>query len=200
MSEKIWYKDLQGYFLNLQNVIHFIPTPNSSLEAQLNDSFRFSIYFGVVVSILKNDLRALFFPIAVGFITWVIYTYDESTRAQKKVLLEKLNVEENPRRPGEICFKPTEQNPFMNVLISDYKDFPNRPPACNLYTGNVRKEVKKLTTMPQNVENVFSRQPIDLIFHTNPVTSIPNDQGEFANWLYKRPNIKEEGVLNMSWR
>jgi hypothetical protein len=200
MSEKIWYKDLQGYLFNINNITHFIPTPNSSLVAQLNDAFRFSIYFGVIVTILKNDMRAFFFPIIVGSLTWVISSYDESTKKQKNILLEKLNVEENPRRPGDICYKPTSQNPFMNVLISDYKDFPNRPPACNLNTGNVRKEVRKLTTMPQNVDHAFDRQPIDLIFNTNPATSIPNNQGDFADWLYRRPNIKEQGVLNMSWR
>jgi hypothetical protein len=77
-----------------------------------------------------------------------------------------------------------------NVLLSDYIDKPNRPPACDYST--VRKEVKyylddtipydagrSRSAMPEFQRNAAARQ-----FVSTSASTIPGDQTGFAEWCY----------------
>jgi hypothetical protein len=200
--EQIWFKDPLGYIMDMDSILDFIPDGKSSIEAQMNDAFRFSLYFGIVIAILRSDIRALFFPAFVAFFTIFIYNHELQNKQSKSKLLEKLNVDQNSKTK-EMCLKPTQENPFMNVLISDYKDFPNRPQACKATQRVARQDIKKFVndTVPKNVEAVYDRTLSDVQFHTMPSTTIPNQQSEFANWLYNPgQTVKESGVLSFDWR
>ena len=88
------------------------------------------------------------------------------------------------------CQVPTKENPLGNVMLTDYVDDPDRPPAC--YYPTVEREVK------ENLDNTVefyvnrSRGPAPSVqrrafarqFISAPVTSIPGDQTAFAEWLY----------------
>jgi hypothetical protein len=88
------------------------------------------------------------------------------------------------------CQMPTADNPLGNVLLTDYVDNPDRPPAC--YYPTVQKEVaenldntvqysmgKIRGPSPETQRKAFARQ-----FISAPVTSIPGDQTAFAEWCY----------------
>ncbi len=82
---------------------------------------------------------------------------------------------------------PTGANPFMNVLLTEIGDNPNRPPAQN-------GEFMKRQFSNQFQERLYG-DPSDVFQHTqnqrvwvvNPSTSIPNDRESLQNWLYRVP-------------
>jgi len=84
---------------------------------------------------------------------------------------------------------PTAANPFMNVLLTEIGDNPYRSPAANVQGEVVKEELDSY------FQTMFARDPGDVFNHTQnqrnwvamPNTTIPNDQGAFANWLYRVP-------------
>jgi hypothetical protein len=200
-TEKIWYKDPVNFISDPNKLLSFIPKQNSTITEQLNDAFRFSIYFGVIVTIMRQDLRALFFILFTACLTYFIYSYEENQRVSRAELFNTLNMKQD--KQGVPCTLPSKSNPFMNVLLSDYEKFPNRPSACKITNKPVKDKINTFLTetIPRDVEDVFSKSPIDLQFHTVPSTTIPNNQGDFAKWLYgKGQSFKEKGVLSYDWR
>ena len=98
------------------------------------------------------------------------------------------------QRYEESCQRPTFDNPMGNVLLSDYRDQPNRPPACDY--SSVRQKVKGFlddtipydsgrsrSAMPEFQRNAAARQ-----FVTTSATTIPGDQTGFAEWCYGKKN------------
>jgi len=84
---------------------------------------------------------------------------------------------------------PTPANPFMNVLLTEIGDNPQRNPA-----KNVDQRATK-TALDSYFQTMFANDPGDVFNHTQsqrnwvtmPSTTIPNDQSAFANWLYRVP-------------
>lgn len=87
----------------------------------------------------------------------------------------------------ETCTKPTKDNPFMNYMISDYKDEPNKLKACT----NVEKEIDDNFNhnLYKDIDDLFEKKNSQRQFYTMPNTQNPNDQKAFAEWLYKIPEI-----------
>ena len=49
------------------------------------------------------------------------------------------------------------------------------------------------TDLYRDSTDLFDTKNAQRIWYTTPVTSIPNDQESFANWLYKTPPTCKEG-------
>ena len=92
------------------------------------------------------------------------------------------------------CQMPTQDNPMANVLITDFSDAPNRLEAC--YYASVKPFTKNYSSGTIPLDSGRSRSPlpkymrngIERQFVSNPVTKIPGDQTEFAEWLYGPKN------------
>ena len=92
------------------------------------------------------------------------------------------------------CRKPTADNPFANIVFADYLDAGNIPEPCNVDNKDIQKSMDQLynSSIYRNIEDVFERENSQRIFYTVPITTVPNKQTEFANWLYKTgPTCKE---------
>jgi hypothetical protein len=94
--------------------------------------------------------------------------------------------------------EPTIDNPYMNVLLTDYTENPNREALSklNAYPNErLQKDIddKFNYNLYRDVEDIFDRMSSQRQFYTMPVTTIPNEQGKFANWLYKTPPTCKEG-------
>jgi hypothetical protein len=154
-----------------------------SLAEQLNAALRFAIFFSLIVLVVRHDIRTVFFAVFCAFLTIVIYKYDERENKDKKSLLEKMSIKDD-KFAGH-CTLPTKNNPFMNVNLTDYKDFPNRPPACNISNPKVKKQIEStFGNVYKDVNDIFGKNASDRQFFTMPSTTIPNDQKAFAEWLY----------------
>jgi hypothetical protein len=115
--------------------------------------------------------------------------YDLDSKINNK---KKLNYEFNENYNKNKCRKPTADNPYMNIVFSDYLDASNVPEPCN--SDQSKDDAKYLynSTVYRNIEDVFERQNSQRLFYTLPITTIPNKQNEFADWLYKTgPQCKE---------
>ena len=194
MNEKIWYEDIPFFLSNYSKYAEFIPEKRLNLTEQLNALMRFSIYFAIIHFIVKREIYIVFLVLFMGILTYVINNNYTKTEEVKETLLNKLNIDEE----GE-CYKPTKNNPFMNVLFTDYKDFPNRPKACDLSNTSVNENVTKLFEegTVRATDDIFNRSGSDRQFFSNPSTTIPNDITSFTKWCYKIPKtLKEEGLEN----
>ena len=194
MSE-IWFRD-PSVLYDKEQLLQFIPDQSMSFPEQINAIMRFAIYFTVIVFFVKHDVRILYFPVFVGCITWLVYTVEEKREKDKMDVMERLAINQNPNNK-RFCTKPTRNNPFMNVLMNEYKEFPSRPEACNVESGRTKRMMKTQfdTHAIRDVDDVFEKKSSDRQFYTVASTTIPNNQVEFANWLYALPpTCKENNV------
>ena len=93
--------------------------------------------------------------------------------------------------------QPSARNPFMNVLIDEYKYKPKRAKAASVMDPSIQVTLDDFfrTEFARDPTDVFGRNQSQREFITMPSTSIPNDQESYQNWLYKIPGktCKEGG-------
>jgi hypothetical protein len=92
---------------------------------------------------------------------------------------------------------PSARNPFMNVLLDEYKYNPERPQAASVGNSAVKQTLDDYFRVQwfSDPTDVFGRNQSQRQFVTQPSTSIPNDRDSYQNWLYKIPGktCKEGG-------
>lgn len=190
MSEKIWYDDLLG-FLGPDNYYLIVPLQSMSIEEKLNASIRFFLYISIILAIITKDSRYLFFAIVAGLISIGIYEFEKKKVKTAEKFLEKkqLDIVDNT-----LCARSTIENPFMNVLMSDYTQNPQRPGACGTMTDKVQKTIDKNfhARLFRDVNDIYGKNASEREFYTMPNTTIPNNREGFTDWLFGRgPSCKE---------
>ncbi len=197
--ERIWFKDLTSLFTK-DNYDKFFPSKDMTFAEQLNTLMRLSIYFSIVIFVLKTDANIFMIPLFVGVFTFIIYTVDTKNKINEKLFLEDQSIKKDAKTK-ELCQKPSENNPFMNVLVSDYVNNPKRKKACDIRKSNVSKQVNEYfdKNLYRSVSDIFNKEASDRQWITNPVTTIPNDQVEFARWCYESKPTCKEGNGNMCY-
>ena len=92
---------------------------------------------------------------------------------------------------------PTSRNPFMNLLVDEYKYNPQRPEAAPVDHSTVKQTMDDFFRVQwfSDPTDVFGKNQGQRQFVTQPSTTVPNDQGTFADWLYRIPGktCKEGG-------
>jgi hypothetical protein len=92
---------------------------------------------------------------------------------------------------------PTARNLFMNVLLDEIKYNPGRPEAAPVDNPLVKQTLDDYFRVQwfSDPTDVFGKNQSQRQFVTQPSTTVPNDQGAFADWLYKIPGktCKEGG-------
>jgi hypothetical protein len=102
-------------------------------------------------------------------------------------------------------------NPFSNVLLTDYDYNPNKKPAAPSYNDSVQQDIlgqaKQLVSdmhpdQPDISDKLFSGIGDRLEFEqsmrqfiSNPSTTIPNDQTAFAQYCFGNAISAKEGNL-----
>lgn len=185
INKEIWYYNPIYYLTDKNILMEFLPDNSMNIERQLNACLRFSIYFAIILFIIKRDVRIFFLPIFVGGFTYIFYTMENNNKVDKNQIIEKLNFNKN-KNVDKYCVKPSKDNPFMNINYTDYKNFPNKPSACMSFEKGVEKEIDINFNKDYNrpVDDVFEKEGGYRQFYTTPSTTIPNDQDTFAKWLY----------------
>ncbi|AYV80227.1 MAG: hypothetical protein Gaeavirus18_4 [Gaeavirus sp.] len=109
----------------------------------------------------------------------------------------KIPYEQDVFYTDDNCRKPTADNPFANIVFTDYLDAGNLAEPCNVDARDTQINMQNLynSTIYRNIEDVFERENSQRTFYTVPITTVPNRQTEFANWLYKTgPTCKEDSA------
>ena len=93
--------------------------------------------------------------------------------------------------------RPTASNPFMNVLINEIKYNPTKPAAQDISNPIVSGMLDDAfrVQFTSDPTDVFGKTQSQRQFVAMPSTTVPNDQGSFADWLYRIPGktCKEGG-------
>jgi len=186
--------------------------------AALNSFTRFGIYLGVLFALVRVEVSWLLVGVMFAIFAAGSWKYmehvgsiHEGFRAQgidrvfatEAPILDPRDVI-NEYVPDVIGSQPdrthpTPANPFMNVLVTEIGDNPYRSPAASVLTENVKEELDTY------FQTMFAADPGDVFNHTQnqrnwvamPSTTVPNDQGSFADWLYRVPGqtYKEGNLL-----
>ena len=178
----------------------------------LNSLTRFGLYLGVVLALVCRSEAYL--GVALGIAVLAVAAYYGMKRSgtlregfENSVVSATLFTMPGSKAPnlvGGIAVAdkpivdvigttdrtlPTGPNPFMNVLINEVLDNPTRAPAVNIDSSESARVASDefQTRMYGDPSDVFQHTQNQRTWVTQPSTSIPNDQGSFADWLYRVP-------------
>ena len=82
IHEEIWFKDLKG-FIQGNNYSVFLPSQEMTFFEKLNAVMRFTVYFSIILLLLKHNYRALFLPLITALVTYILY--ENAMYKKKKV-------------------------------------------------------------------------------------------------------------------
>lgn len=201
-NDKFWIQD-PSILIDKNRYIEFFPTQDMTPIEKLNSIARFTIMFGVLLFLYQGKTWPLYIPLfGLAFTIFLFYSLQTAIDPPTSVTLQKqiqkldendvefTNVTYKKNANDEWCVPPSQDNPFSNVLLSDYVIDPERPKACpydkktldNYFYYNVYRDS----------DDIFEKNNGQRQFFTMPYTTIPNEQGKFAEWLYKTPKTCKE--------
>lgn len=120
---------------------------------------------------------------------------------QKEKIKNKIPYTKNEEYEKKTCKRPTAENPFMNIVFSDFLDLKNVPQACNVDNEDIQKEMNNLynSSIFRTVDDVFSRNNSQNMFYTVPNNLDAEGQTNFRNWLFKTNETCKENTANCSY-
>jgi len=209
---KYWFEDMNE-LISLDNMNQFLPSREMAYPAKVNSLVRLSWYIGILAGIFTSNYLYLYIPIITMIVTYVLYLFRhqelQTSLTQQKI--EKALVQQGGVAPVKeldpklvekfqdyldtngLLTRPNDNNPFMNPLPFDDR---KRAPAAPILSNPVNRAEIELAYDKGNwrdVNDVWDRNNGKRQFFTMPWTTYPNDQGSFANWLYKTPPTCKEG-------
>jgi len=190
-------------------ILEFFPVESMSYEQKLNAITRTVILLTIVGFAFSQSFRLLIVSSITLFAIFLLHHYHEKENKKRTLDKKKENFEnpaiafleqKNIPISPEIFDTPSSSNPFSNVLMTDYDYNPNKKPAPPSFNGNINKEIlasaKKLVQeanpdQPDIANKLFSSLGDQFVFEqslipfaSNPASTIPNDQGAFAEFCY----------------
>ena len=196
MGDKFWYNDYTILF-EKDRLIEFIPNNTMTLTEKLNALVRFSTYLSVLLFVYNRNYTVFYIPLIMCVVTILLNNYEGFIDIDTKN--KDINKAIRNKSKNKNPVKSTKNNPFMNVLITDYVNDPNRNSAPVYYNDKeVKTEVTKNfnTNLYRDIGDVFQNSNSQREFYTMPNTQIPNDQTSFAEWCYKSTKSCKEGNGN----
>ena len=195
-SDKFWGDSNLDILIHPDRITEFFPTHDHTRAEKLNAVMRLAVVSGVLVAMYMQDPIWLF-NFVCGGVVLTYFVYQNQSQSQGTEMFGGLPTKDRSEygtdKSGNACVLPTADNPFMNVSFEDYRLDPNRPAACppdtviNQTTGRTvadETEVNFSQNLFTDVDDLFGTNNSRRQFYTNPSTTIPNNQDEFAQWLY----------------
>ena len=175
-AELIWYEDPNHLFTK-SSWTQFVPLPTMTTTEALNAVVRFATYFTVLLFVTTQNTRYILLLPVVLFLTYVLHVlFPNGKKLESYINSEKYTM-------------PTPDNPFMNVLLTDIQDNPNRGDAAPLSSKEVRLKVAKAfqhtNDLYMDTTDMFDQSQAMRTFHTLQSAKVPNDQDGFLAWLAK---------------
>lgn len=183
MPEQIWYKDPTILFAK-DTWNKFVPADGMNTAERLNSTVRFAIYFALLFFFTTGvTTYVLAIPVVMG-LTILFYTYFPNGTT-----LEPFKINMTSKASRESYTMPTANNPFMNVLLTDIVDNPNRGDAAPTNRRDVKAEVyknfQKTSDIYMDTTDLFDQSQAMRTFHTIQSAKVPNDLDGFKKWISK---------------
>jgi hypothetical protein len=180
MPEQFWVKDPAVLFTS-ENWSKFVPLQGMTTAESLNSVVRFSVYFALML-FLANGSTAymLTVPIVMVF-TVVLYNLFPNGKT-----LEPFTESMTQKKSYTM---PSQNNPFMNVLLTDIGDNPNREDAAPTNRRDVKAEIyknfQKTSDIYMDTSDLFDQTQAMRTFLTMQSARVPEDLDGFKKWLAK---------------
>lgn len=201
-NDPFWGNNLSILY-NSNRVVEFVPTKDMSRVERLNALSRLSIYAGVLLSIIYGDVLFLFVGvIGMALFYFINMHFPEENQlggadsSDPRLMTPQQDCKDCDRdENGNLYQKPTQDNPFMNVLLTDYADHPNRPPAGDIEDPKILNQAKKHFGhgLYKDVDDIWDRNNSQRQYYSNPATTIPNDRDSFMKWCWNTPYVCKDG-------
>jgi hypothetical protein len=163
MPEPFWYTEPSILFAS-GTWYKFVPTADMTVAAALNSVVRFTVYLsGLMFLAAMRPAYLLMIPLVMGITVFLHGWFPQA----KKITETFVSSYQGPDRT-----LPTTDNPFMNAPLTDILDNPNRPPAADVTSVNVRDKVNAAFAQTSNIymdtSDVFEVVQAQRNFHTVP--------------------------------
>lgn len=175
----LWTDDVSLLYKD-GRIRELFPARSMTFPERVNALVRLIIFAAVCIYLYNRDTKYLLYAVfAIALITGVA----KFRRSDRQT--------DNEDHLYPPCTHPTPNNPFANVLLTDYKDNPNKPPACNVDAA--RDEIEKAYAATQ-VRTAGQRDFSINSFYTMPDTSTYcAGREDFARALYGTgPTCKQD--------
>jgi len=204
-------------------ITEFFPVGEMTFNQKLNAVTRSVIVLILIFFILNRNTRVLLIGAMTLGAIFLLHFYRQKEGDKKKVAKAKQLGKEGFENPAlevlkdsglsasETFDRPTDTNPFSNVLMPDYDYNPQKKPAPPAFNPNVNLSIldqaKKLVVdqnpgQPDIATKLFTDLGEQFVFeqslqpfYSNPATTIPNDQAGFADFCYGSMVSCKEGNM-----
>jgi hypothetical protein len=207
-----WFENPNVLFQQ-KYILEFFPTEDMTYEQKLNAVTRVVLLLTIIGFFISRNIRVLLIGLITIGAIFAMYFYHEKENAKvnSKKVMDSIKegfdgpglavyAEQNLPVPDDLFTTPDSSNPFSNVLITDYDYNPHKKPAPPSFNQNVNNKIlesaKQLVRdanpdQPDITDKLFNDLGEQLMFEqslnaftSNPGTTIPNDQGAFAEFCY----------------
>ena len=205
-----------------KQIMEIWPNPNMSNMEKLNAISRFVIIASLLGYLITLNMGIIFVGIITLAVIAILYHVqsnkiiaDEKAKELPPKIKESFTNAILYNEVKDDYTNPKENNPMMNVLLPEISYNPTRNEAAPAFNTEVEKNINN-STKDYVVDTTFSDEPTkqkeyikrklfsDLgdsytfddsmrNFYTNPNTTIPNDQGGFANFCFGDMISAKEG-------
>jgi hypothetical protein len=176
VHEKPWWEDPAGLFSN-DNWKLFFPNPDGPIVPAYNAVLRFSIYAGFLLFIATRNIAYI---AAIPFIMLTTFLLYKAAPPGEHMTTMRDAIRHIS------CTKPTPANPYMNVMIHDISDNPERASACRLNKPDIGATADAHLFSTMDLGEEMNYNFLRRSFVTMPNTSVvPGDPIALAKWNYQ---------------
>jgi len=191
ITDAFWINDVSILFRK-DRLTEYFPSKEMSKIEKLNAIGRLSILSSIILILYKGQTWPLYIGILGLLFSFLLYRFSDKVTDIQTVIANTDLSQIGDIVYGTECTAPTKNNPFMNISVNEYLDNPTRAGACDQMDVKEETETYFNKNLYKDINDLFNKNNSQRMFHTNPITTIPNDQGNFANWLYSVPSTCKE--------
>jgi hypothetical protein len=193
----IWFNNLSIIY-EKKYIFEVLPHKSFDLNRKLNSLLRLSIYYSCIIYLLdRTRLNIFYIPFIVSILSYVIHRKFKETHINNvENQLMNNEGEDLIYELKDNCRVPTKENPFMNPEIGDYNTPNDKLSSCTSYNNKgIQRVIEKEFNedLYRDINDIFGKNNSQRQFYSVPGNTIPNDQGNFAKWLYQTPPTCKEG-------
>jgi len=181
MPDQIWFKNPTVLF-ERDTWSKFVPTKEMTTAEALNSVVRFSTYFSLILFVATGVGGYVMSIPIVMVVTILLHNLFPNGKTIESFIA-------NDEKIGKAYTMPTKENPFMNVLLTELLDDPNRQDAAPTNRRDIKVEImksfKETSDIHMDTSDLFDQTQSMRTFHTMQSATVPNDLDGFKKWLSK---------------
>ena len=179
MLEPLWTTNPSVLFTK-DTWYKFVPMSYMDVPTSLNSIVRFTVYFSILMAVISDTKYLVAIPVVLVLTVLAFQLFPH---------VRNLEAFQNVVNALDKYTNPTPANPFMNPLLTEIQDNPNRPDAAPTTSTKVKRAIEKAfqhtSDIYMDTSDRFDMAQSMKTFHTLQAGTIPNDQDGFLKFLAK---------------